>query len=222
MKIAITMNRDTIIDTVAENNSDICEIFTELGGDMKTLNEVYKLVDDVQNIRRKSPIGNFSYINSIVTDKTELVLDFNDKFIQKSMKFCVGVVKLCLPFVGMAKSAIALFKNISDQIKERYDAFSKEFEVPEDKKRYAIASFEFAGKNYWVTCCDDGYSKYLVRHSGLVEDGRIIDAYIKNKGGQKFIDSLNYVLTNTEAEKREADIWNSNYDHDNLSADELI
>lgn len=222
MKIVISMNRDAIIDTVAENNSDICEIFTELGGDMKTLNEAYKLVDDVQNINHKSPIGNFSYTNSIDYNKTELILDFDDKFVQKSMKLCVGIIKLCLPFVGMAKSAISLFKNISDQIKERYEAFSKEFEVPEDKKRYAVVGFEFAGKKYWVTYCDDGYSKYLVRHSGLVEDGHIIDAYIKNKGGQKFIDSLNYVLTNTEAERREMDIWNSDHDHDNLGTDSLI
>ena len=238
MKIAITMNRDAIVDMTVENYTDIREIFTELGGDAKTLDEAYKLVDDVQNIKHKSPIGNFSYTNSIDYNKTELFLDFDDKFVQKSMKLCVGIIKLCLPFVGMAKSAISLFRNISDQIKERYEAFSKEFEIPEDKKRYAVVSFEFAGKIYWVTYCDDGYSKYLDRHSGPAEDGRIIDAYIKNKGGQKFIDSLDYALTNTEAAQREMDIWyvvtpdeaaqrgigimSFDRDDDNLSTDNLI
>ena len=222
MKIAITMNRDTIVDMTVENFTDIREIFTELGGSDKTLDEACKLVDDVQNIKHKSPIGNFSYINSIDYNKTELILDFDDKFVQKSMKLCVGIVKLCLPFVGMAKSAVSLFKNISDQIKERCDAFSKEFEVPEDKKRYAVVNFEFAGKNYWVTYCDDGYNKEVVRHSGSVEDGHIIDTYIESKGGQKFIDNLNYTLTNAEAERREMDIWNSDHDHDNLGADSLI
>ena len=222
MKIAITMNRDTIVDMTVENFTDIREIFTELGGSDKTLDEACKLVDDVQNIKHKSPIGNFSYINSIDYNKTELILDFDDKFVQKSMKLCVGIVKLFLPFVGMAKSAISLYRNISDQIKERYEAFSKEFEVPEDKKRYAVVGFEFAGKNYWVTYCDDGYSKHFARHSGPVEDGRIIDTYIESKGGQKFIDSLEYALTNTEAERREMDIWNSDHNHDDLSTDSLI
>ena len=202
MKITITLNKETLINTMSSEMQNLKEILKTLEVSEHDMEADLQELKNERKFTRKAPYGEIKYVSAEYVIYIKITL--KEEFMTDSFKFAVRVAKLAMPFVNMAKSIIGLLTNFAEQVKDEAANFNKKWGYPNLKNcKYAVLKAEYAGQPIYVMFKDDGYNKDLHAWGGLSEPipTDYVKAWIKAKGGQEWVDSQSYTMTLAEAEK---------------------